>query len=548
VWDYGDSLLIHPPVYFTLLGATLRISGQPLIPLAAGDIFAQVYAARWLNVLIASLTAALLFSIGRRLRGDWLGLALAAVFVFDPFGLRINRRAMLETLAGFLMLASVAVLLMAPERRRISAARGLIAGLLLGLALLTKELIFPILIALALFGGWEWLRQPRSEERLAFVNTTPAAILITLATALLTYLIYPLWTATGGNFFEYWEEKQLGLMRMAGLVQITGWNRPGVSFLNFFLGRLRDYGTSYLLLGLGGLALVGLIVWARRWRSARLLIAWGLVIYPFFAFLTTAGSGNDQFFYFLLLPAVLLIAAALGSLPPIKQISRFSVRYAWPEVSRAALPFSPAGSAALTGLILLALLPINLVQWSVKYGLGTDDAYARMQAMVAKLPATAPLNASGDLIKFQYFFPGRPIGAAATPEEAQEAGIHYFIIAPKDIRSRYGRITPELAEWVDQNGVLLFQASGDSYGDLLLYQVDYPAQPTTSEGRRLISVRSFQPPERGWMGGFIALLSIWVFLVLAAAGLAAARLRRQAHLSVPTEAVALARQVHREIG
>lgn len=512
VWDTGRPIYVHPPLYFLGEAAYWQLSRAPASPLlAAGDIFASVYHARYINALLSGLTAATLFLIGRRLHGGGLGLLLVALFVLDPFSLRTNRRAMLETTAALFALGGMAVLLagrVAPSKRAV-LSRALLAGLLLGAALLTKELTFTNLVALSILGLWEFLRYrqagaqastPLQEQATSNLGRLFALeALVAVSTAALTYSLYPLWMLLSGNWAGFAEVKWLSLQRLVGLVHLSGWNRSGVSLVDSLTGRLADYGSSYLLLALGGLATLWLLRRHRGHRSVRLLAAWGLTLYPFYGFVALFGSGNDQFFYFLLIPAILILGYSVSLL--VFDAGALQVRRR----------FIVAGS-----LFLVLILSFNFVSWWSAYGVGLDNAYHQFVTDVNdQIPQDAALNATGDTLKFQYFFPGRPITSAATPEEARVVGVQYLALAPKDVRAHYGRVTPELAFWLESEGQQLYTATGDSYGQISLYQVEHPDSPTPlveapeAEARQ----RSFAPAQSGFVGTLALVLGLWIGLV-----------------------------------
>lgn len=503
VWDRGDPIFVHPPLYFLVEGAYWWLAGDSLPPIyEAGDIFASVYHARYLNAFFAGLTAALLYLIGWRLHGSGLGLLLVALFVLDPFGLRINRRAMLETLAVLLALAGMAVLLTGMPRTsgRRWLPGAIVAGLLLGAALLTKELTFTATLAVLLFGLWQvwrYRRTGREENRRAWEQAKAA--LVAVATATLTYGLYPLWMMFSGNGSGFSEVKALSLERLLGLVQISGWNRPGVSLASFFGQRLADYGSSYLILALGGAATLWLFLRQRDDHISRLLVVWGLVLYPFYGFVALFGSGNDQFFYFLLVPAILLVGCTAAKVPGRITVSRLRR----PRI-------------LIVALLLALILPYNAARWWSAYGVGLDNAYLRLAKHVeGRLPPGEPLNASGDAIKFQYFFPDRPIASAATAKEAQAVGVHYFALAPKDVQARYGRTTPELAAWLVEQGQPLYSVAGDSFGDLFLYRVDYVGGPPTTIPEALDArprQRMFGPAQGGFVAPLLMALGLWLGL------------------------------------
>lgn len=532
VWDSGEPFLVHPPLYFLTEAVYFLFAGNPNTPLyAPGNIFATVYTVRRLNVFFAGLTAVLLYFFGKRIHGPKLGLILALIFSLDPFGLRINRRAMLETLAGLLALAGMLVYLISSMPTTSRRATNLlssfvfpitpgviIAGVLLGLALLSKELVFTTLIAIALFGGLECIysllvsRRPNNMRAILLITIQSGLpAILTISFALFTYLIYSYWIYTIGEWPEYSEEKILAVKRLLGLVQLTGWNRPGVSLFDFLWQRLADYGTSYAIIGVGALAIIGLALWARHLRPARLLIAWGFILYPFYAFIALIGSGNDQFFYYLLVPAMILTGYAAFTIEELRKVKITS-----PAISRATAWVATWGTRLFPWILLVTAIPSGLVHWWFSYGVGVDNGYAQFAQFVQQnLSPNEPLNASGDPIKFRYFLPNHTVYAYATPEEAIKGGVHYFVLTPKDVRFRYGKIRPELAEWIQGNGRQVFTFSGDSYGDIHLYYVDHPIQSgniTQKQNNTGEHWRSFHKAQTGFVGVLIIGLLAWLLL------------------------------------
>ena len=503
VWDSGRPLVIHPPLYFLVEGAFLKLTAETShLTYVPGDIFAAVYYVRWLNVIFAGLTTALFFWLGYRLHNWQLGLLLVALFIIDPFGLRINRRAMLETLAGLLLLAGMGLMLSGRAKEKqlqpLSWSRAILAGLLLGGAMLTKDLAFTAILVVFLFGLWEgWCA--RRQERPA--RRWLAPYLLSAAVAGLSYGIVPLWALLAGHWDRFYRVKILALRRLVGLVQLSGWNRPGVSIVDFLLERLIDYGSSYLLLALGGISVILLLIFWLRSANGRFLALWGLVLYPFYGFVAVVGSGNDQFFYLLLLPAIVLVGSTLATLSiALADYSHLK----WVTVQK-----------AIIIILLLGLLPFNLFSWFSNYVLESDNGYHQLASFVEQnVPPGVPLNASGDALKYIYFFPDRPISNAGTPAEAIDERVHYLVLAPKDVRARYGRVTPELALWLAVNGQLIFQTEGDSYGEIYLYRVAYGSPSAAPE----VTERVFDPAEGADITPLLIMLGGWFGLWALVAG------------------------------
>jgi uncharacterized membrane protein YozB (DUF420 family) len=530
VWDSGEPFIVHPPLYFLFVGFFQSFTGEAnQVLYSPGDIFSTVFHIRLLNSFFGALTCVILYWFGKRLHSDSLGFLVAALFMLDPFALRINRRAMLETQAMLLALVGLYIFYnniksnSSLKKPSILAVGPLLAGLFFGAAFLTKELTFVFLIPLIFFSLWEFMLQKpwiffarkakpvhaASSPRWASILWLPVYTISTLATALLTYSLYPIWIYLTGNSEVYMNEKLLGLMRLLGLVQITGWNRSGISLLDILLERLTRYGTSYFILAVGGLALVYILIWGRDKSSGRFLASLGLILYPFFAFVALFGSGNDQFFYFLLIPAILIFGYALNLLVFIysdyrhrQKIHMFLDRFT---------------SAIIPGIVSIFLLT-NTALWLAGYGKGNDNGYTQFANFVeASLPANAVINASGDPIKFRYFLPGHTIYAAATPDEAISRGIQYFALAPKDVLMRYGRIQPELAEWIVAQGTLLFSATGSSYGDINLYQVRNDSsikEALTQQSSHQLQGSQFKAAQGGFISSLIILLLLWLLILV----------------------------------
>jgi hypothetical protein len=152
------------------------------------------------------------------------------------------------------------------------------------------------------------------------------------------------------------------------------------------------------------------------------------------------------------------------------------------------------------------------------YGVGVDNGYFQLSRFIqANIPAGTPINASGDPLKFRYFLPNHPIGEVATPQEAAEIGVQYFVVAPKDIQAQYGSISEEFAAWIISNGQLIFSTSGESYGDIFLYHVPNIGEP---EGEPLPGSgdmgyqRKFPEAETGFVGALILLMAILYLLCI----------------------------------
>jgi hypothetical protein len=273
---------------------------------------------------------------------------------------------------------------------------------------------------------------------------------------------------------------------------------------------------------LGGLSVFWLLFYGFVDRGARFLSSWGMILYPFFFFVAIAGSGNDQFFYFLLIPAITFTGYALITFPEAAHcVFSKALPKTLPGVRYIqVLSYNTWYLIGISILVILAavFIPYNSTTWISNYIIESDNGYSQFSQYVqANLPAGERLNASGDPIKFRYFLPDQSITVAATPAEALEAGVRYYALAPKDVIMRYGRIKPELEYWITANGVLLFSTQGNSYGDIHLYQVDLPQPPTVLndvQDQSGLKGADFQPANSAYIDSLLIYLLTWTFIWL----------------------------------
>jgi len=160
VWDEAH----YPPVYPYLLGGLCK-----LFELHFGLI------ARILQVVASTVTAWLVYVLAERLFDRRTALWSAGVWAFLPAATCYTHLFLSETLFGVLATA-VPLLLLAPDGR-LSSRRALAAGLVAGLAALTRSIFFlqAPLVALWLLAG------PREGKRLRMAGTFLAGLVLVIA-------------------------------------------------------------------------------------------------------------------------------------------------------------------------------------------------------------------------------------------------------------------------------------------------------------------------------------------------------------------------------
>ena len=144
----------HPPAGWLQLALWTTISG----PDFGGN---AVAAGRYLMVVVAVITAGLLWTLARRIgMSRWASAAAVGVFALSPLAISLGRMVYLDNLAVAWLLA--ALVLVCSPRYRLSAMFG--AAACFGIAVLTKE---TVLLFLPMFAWLVWTRTAPVTRRYA---------------------------------------------------------------------------------------------------------------------------------------------------------------------------------------------------------------------------------------------------------------------------------------------------------------------------------------------------------------------------------------------
>jgi 4-amino-4-deoxy-L-arabinose transferase-like glycosyltransferase len=130
-WGPGAPTSIRPPLYPGLLAAIWSISGLH-----------NLQAVRLFQILLALATTSLVYLLGARIYGGAVGRIAAAVFWLYPSLIFFNYLILTETLFTFLIVAFVLLTVMLVQTPRAWIA--LLCGLSLGLAALTRSVLWPL--------------------------------------------------------------------------------------------------------------------------------------------------------------------------------------------------------------------------------------------------------------------------------------------------------------------------------------------------------------------------------------------------------------------
>ena len=174
----------------------------------------------------------------------------------------------------------------------------------------------------------------------------------------------------------------LGLSSLVAGRLFPSRTNSGPPFLQNVVAGFGDYATSYLMILLGGCLTVVLLLRARHLPAARYLAAWSVVSYGFIGVGLVLGRISDQFFYYLIVPAIAVSGYGLALLfeSPVVRLVEAEPRTSQ-ALARPGLPIWSGRIQLRRSLPLLTVLVVWLYNghtWVENYGRGFDNSYARI--------------------------------------------------------------------------------------------------------------------------------------------------------------------------
>lgn len=444
----------QPPLFFFFEWPFISIFG-----LTGAGTFAAALQLRLINAGIGALTAAGVFAFGWRIRGAWTAWPMALLFVTDPFVIRVTRRLYLEPFVAMWLLA--ALVLCYVSLGRWTWRRRAAVGVLFGLALLTKEVAgFALVIPFLL-----WVRRDVSWRE-------PIAI---TASAVLTYMVYPLWAFAHGQWRNFIDLKVFQFHHLIGVFHINGFSTPGVpSFVQQVLTNAGDYWTSYLCISLAVPATIWL--WFRGDRTGRFLASWSLASFGFIGAIAKFGSLEDQFFYYLMLPVVIVDGYAYSF---ALRGALYAVGTRWRRrdpVHRLALAMG--GATVALGLAIAVLAP-NASTWVRLFGVGQDHGYTDLLASIDEhVPRGAIIDSPGgssEELKFAYPDGRYQLIRVLDPAQLRSEHIQWYVLSSKDVLLAAG-INQPYYDYITSHAVPVWQTDEHTFADFGLW---YVADPST---------------------------------------------------------------------
>jgi hypothetical protein len=377
---------------------------------------------------------------------------------------------MLETLTMGFMLLGLAVfyLSMGNMNRR----RMILAGVLLGSALLTKEVAFIAVIVILAYA-------------LVFERRLVRGAVGTSLVAGVVYVAYPVGAYVAGQWDRFLSFRLDALNRvLAVFVRATGGQplpgNPGAGgvtqrdpgFLVRVQSAVGDYGPSYVLLAAGAVLTLAIIMRYRDRPAAQFIGTWSAISFAAVGLGVLDGFG-DQFFYYVMVPASVVIGDAAGVAfrsphrPTAIDVSVPGLRQG---PTRWFPTYLPRGAVLPTIVVLFAvLLAADGYLWYSRFVVRSDDSYARIAEYVeANVEPGATIVVGGNAANF-LLRPSYVVKFYRDPPSISRDRVKYFILSSKELAQGYNRVTPAFYDYVMAHTDPIVVFYGDTYWTLGLY-------------------------------------------------------------------------------
>lgn len=438
---YGEPFYLHPPAYFVTEAAFVELFHP------SGFVIQQIYSVRYLNLAFASGSAVILFLLARSVANRNAGFIAATLFAIDPFVIRMNSRAMLDTSAIFWVLLGYLILISVVKdtQAKPSLKRLALAGLAFGVGLLTKDMMaFLTLVPLGISFLFDW-----SLPRLSTA--------IVGAVSILTYLSFPLLIALSGDWQRFQQEKFTGIARLVGAERISyqptiGFRPGAASIVNAISANANQFGTTYVLALLGIIAII--VLFTERKSSIRLLTTWAICAYTLLLSSIVLGTLEEQFLYFLVIPAILVIAVGWTHITVWKRLEKRFLRVAQP-------------TAIMIGVLLFIW---SMIVWTQVH-FTPDNGFERLRVYLEQnVPSGSHIGVSVDTTEF--LLDGYDCGLWGSSIDLLRAHqAQYLIVSSQQVKAGYGIARQNVYDWATKNGEAAFAFEGRTYGTLSLYRL-----------------------------------------------------------------------------
>ncbi|WP_237715784.1 glycosyltransferase family 39 protein [Arthrobacter sp. M2012083] len=428
---FGTPFFLHPPGSYALNAVVIRVLG---LEGHSTDLVLQL---RWVNSVLGAVAVVVCFLLVRRLVGVGPAVVAGVILASDPFVLRMDGRLMMETPAGLTVLSGWLLVLLLLDRKsgRTRLWLEISAGLVFGLAIAMKDMtavftVVPLLAAVV----WRRTVPLQTALRILACSTVP-------------YLIYLGLIAASGLFPQFIEQKSVGVLRMMGVVQMTGFNSVhSVSLTDRLIDLAGRFGTSYLLLGLsivaGAVTAMSPLVGRRAIGLFSLFT--GLVgIYSVFF-----GAAEEQFGYCVVLAA--LVSVPVTAVMVVK----------W--------------RPSLRGVVIVATAIMTMLSLflGVQARSVVDDGLVRARDwMNAELPPSSKVGLTSVTGEFA-LMPHEGWEVLPSLQSLHDRDAQYVLTQGRQLSEGYGFASPEFLVWLQENAQPVFTFTGPTSGDTVVWQLD----------------------------------------------------------------------------
>ena len=448
-------IFVHPPVFFLAVGAWLKLTGHE-----SSSILEGIHAARYLGAGFDVLAVVLIGLAARvwspqrpaAIRGRVVVTAMALAAI-NPFLLRFGRTVLIEPMGLCLGLAT----LLLAWRVRSSPTRWYvgIVGLAIGVTILTKMpalfLVCGPMVASLLGRDWRGMRR------------NVGALLV----GAFVWLSFPAWAVVSGSGRAFFDVQDVSVQRLLGTLQVSGLHRAGVSATASFVDTLWQYLPGYVPFLLGAIGLGGGVL--RIWRhgpdaideGGRFILGIGVPSYAFLAYSLLVGQANEQLTVYTI-PASMLLAADLPRFVARSSAPRLRARFT-----------NTAGA-----MLCLAAIGLGTASWLTYFWPARDNATAIAGRFITTTYPCRLVNATGDIYHWAAVLPANRLAAFPSGSDALVAGVHIFLLSPKDAEFRYGSMSPELEAWIRANGREVFSHPSHTYREISVWVVGTPPDLT----------------------------------------------------------------------
>ena len=442
---YGVPFNLHPPAVFALTAVVINLFG------VHGNLADVVLTLRPLFGVVGVVECLVFYGLATYLVSRRMAFFAALLLALDPFTILFDSRVMLEAPTQMAALCCITSLVAAAKQSDVRKAGRLsiLAGFFAALTVTSKE-TFGLVLMVAL--GLMWVTQWAAPRR---------AVLRTIIGAVLGYGVYVTAIAMTGTLPAWFTEKTSGVKRLLGIEQTTGFNAPTVhvTFLGRLAADLGQFATTYVLMALGALCTVLIFRIVRPWqadrrttsspddRAAMVVAVWGLCAAGYLGFAVFIGTLEEQMFYIMFAPMVLLIFMLL-------------------ERRREAFVVPHARALALC---LTALLAADGAVWAHIHT-ERDTTYTQLLTWTTRhLPSNSVLAV--DEYSAQFILSRFDMGEWDTPQSWLDHHVQYVLVSTLLDDQGYSGVSPKTARALALGFPVAWSASGASVGRLVLYDV-----------------------------------------------------------------------------